>query len=143
MEPVTTLTAAAIANLAFQKFVEAGAGEMAKKFTTDAIAKIDDLRQKIVARLRGKTEKLDEALVKAEAGDRTVLETISKHLDVVMDDAPEFAAEIRAIAHEITLQQIQDNSSMNQTNYGGTNYQTKTGQDNTNFFGGTHNHGQK
>jgi len=76
MEPVTTLTAAVIANLAFQKFVEAGAGELAKKFTTDAMAKMDDLRQKIMARLRGKSEKLDEALIKAEAGDQTALTAI-------------------------------------------------------------------
>jgi len=51
--------------------------------------------------------------------------------------------EQKAIAHQITLEQIQDNSSMNQTNYGGTNYQAKTGDKNTNFFGGTHDHGQK
>jgi hypothetical protein len=138
-----SLTAGTIATLAFQKFIEAGAGELAKKYTTDAIAQMDNLRKKIVARLRGKSEKLDEALVKAEAGDRTALETISKNLDVIMDDSPEFAIEIRAIAHEITLNQIQDNSSMSQTNYGGTNYQTKTGADNTNFFGGTHTHESK
>ncbi len=29
---------------------------------------------------------------------------------------------------------------MNQTNYGGTNYQTNTGPNNTNFFGGEHHH---
>lgn len=141
-DPVS-LTAGAIATLAFQKFIESSAGELAKKFSETAIAQMDTLRQKIVARLRGKSEKLDEALDKAAAGERAALETISKNLDVVMDDSPEFAAEIRAIAHEITLQQIQDNSSLNQTNYGGTNYQVKTGQDNTNFFGGSHNHGQK
>jgi len=141
-DPVS-LTAGAIATLAFQKFIESSAGELAKKLSETAIAQMDTLRQKIVSRLRGKSEKLDEALDKAAAGERAALETISKNLDVVMDDSPEFAAEIRAIAHEITLQQIQENSSMNQTNYGGTNYQVKTGQDNTNFFGGSHNHEQK
>ena len=38
-----TLTAGAIANLAFQKFIESGAGELAKKFTTEAIAKMAPL----------------------------------------------------------------------------------------------------
>ncbi len=36
--------------------------------------------------------------------------------------------------------QIEDSSSMNQINYGGTNYQLKTGPENTNFFGGEHHH---
>lgn len=141
-DPVS-LSAATIATLAFQKFIESGAGELAKKFTIDAIAQMDNLRKKIVERLRGKSVTLDEALVKVEAGDKAALESIGENLDVVMDESPEFAAEIRAIAHEITLNQIQDNSSMSQTNYGGTNYQTKTGSDNTNFFGGTHTHGSK
>ena len=143
MEPVSTLVASTIAQLAFSKFLESGAGELGKKFTEAAITKMDNLRKKIVRRLRGKSEKLDQALVKVEQGDRDALDTVSKYLDVAMEDDPEFAAEIQAIAHEITLQQIQDNSSMNQYNYGGTNYQVKTGVDNTNFFGGTHNHGQK
>lgn len=141
-DPVS-LTAATIATLAFQKFIESGAGELAKKFTTEAITQMDTLRQRIVTRLRGKSKKLDEALVKAEEGDKAAVEAIGKNLDVVMDESPEFAEEIRAIAREITLNQIQDNSSISQTNYGGTNYQTKTGPDNTNFFGGTHTHGSK
>lgn len=32
-EPITTLTASAIATLAFQEFIKSGAGELAKKFT--------------------------------------------------------------------------------------------------------------
>ncbi|WOD39911.1 hypothetical protein [Nodosilinea sp. E11] len=138
-----SLTAATIATLAFQKFIESGAGELAKKFTTEAITQMDTLRQRIVTRLQGKSKKLDEALVKAEEGDKAAVEAIGKNLDVVMDESPEFAEEIRVIAREITLNQIQDNSSISQTNYGGTNYQTKTGPDNTNFFGGTHTHGSK
>lgn len=50
---VTTLTASAIASLAFQEFIKSGAGELAKKFTTEAIAKMDDLRKLLWARLRG------------------------------------------------------------------------------------------
>ena len=47
------MTAAAIAELAFKKFLETGAGELAKKFTSAAIAKMDELRQKIWLKLRG------------------------------------------------------------------------------------------
>lgn len=141
-DPIS-LTAGAIATLALQKFVESGAGELAKKFTTEAIMKIGLLWERIKTKLKGKSDKLDEALVKVEQGDLASLDTVTKHLDVAMEDYPDFATEIRTIAHEITLNQIQDSSSMNQTNYGGTNYQTKTGDKNTNFFGGSHAHDQK
>jgi hypothetical protein len=123
-DPVT-LTAGTIATLAFQKFIEAGAGELAKKFTEAAIAKMDDLRKKVVEKLRGKSARIDEALVKAEQGDRTALDTIAKNLDVLMDEHPNFAAELMVMAGEINAGKLVDNSSMNQTNYGGTNFQTK------------------
>lgn len=136
MEP---LTAGAIATLAFTKAFET----TIEKFTEAALVKMDELRKKIWEKLQGKSQRVDEALVKVEQGDSAALDTVTKYLDVAMEDYPEFAAEIQMLAHEITLQQIQDNSSMNQYNYGGTNYQVKTGVDNTNFFGGSHNHGQK
>ena len=88
-EPVTTITASVIATLAFQKFIESGAGELAKKFTGAAIVKMDELRQKIWDKLRGKSPRVDEALVKVEQGDHAAFETITRNLDVVMDDNPE------------------------------------------------------
>jgi hypothetical protein len=139
----TAFTAAKITELAFQKFIESSAGELAKKFTENAIAKMDDLRKKIWARLRGKPG-VETALSKVEKeGSKADLENIAAYLQVAMLEDPKFAADIQAIAHEITLEQKQDNSTMTQINYGGTNYQTKTGDNNTNFFGGTHQHGQK
>lgn len=136
MEPIT---AGAITTLAFTKAFE----KTIEKFTEAALIKMDELRKKILGKLQGKSQRVDEALLKVEQGDCAALDTVTKYLDVAMQDYPEFAAEIQAIAYEITLQQIQDNSSTNQYNYGGTNYQVKTGVDNTNFFGGTHNHEQK
>jgi hypothetical protein len=38
------ITASAIATLAFQEFIKSGAGELAKKFTGEAITKIGQLR---------------------------------------------------------------------------------------------------
>ncbi len=64
VEPVS-LTAAAIATLAFTKFLESGSGELGKKFTETAIAKIEHLRQKIWEKLRGKP-KAESALVAVE-----------------------------------------------------------------------------
>ena len=140
-DPITTLTASAIASLAFQEFVKSGAGELAKKFTGEAITKMGQLRQLIWHRLTGKHPRAEEAIEKAQVGDSESINTIAKLLDVEMLDQ-EFAGQLQAIAHEITLLQIEDNSSMNQTNYGGMNFQTKTGLNNTNFFGGDHKHGQ-
>jgi hypothetical protein len=57
--PITTLTASAIATLAFQEFVKSGAGELAKKFTAEAMltpptAKVGQLRELIWNQLKGK-----------------------------------------------------------------------------------------
>ena len=68
---------------------------------------------------------MDEALAKVENGDNTAIETITKNLDVVLDEDTDFAEELRVLAQTIQAGKIQDNSSMNQTNYGGTNFQNK------------------
>ncbi|MGJ3254565.1 MAG: hypothetical protein ACFE0J_26050 [Elainellaceae cyanobacterium] len=59
-DPVTTLTASAIAPLAFQKFIESGAGELAKRFSTEAISKMDTLRKRIWSKLQGKPRVEDD-----------------------------------------------------------------------------------
>jgi hypothetical protein len=111
-EPVTAVTASVIATLAFQKFIESGAGELAKKFTGAAISKMDELRQKIWDKLRGKSSRVDEALAQVEQGNRAALETIAKHLDVLMDENPDFAREVQAIAQAINAGKLLDQSSM-------------------------------
>ena len=111
---VEPITAAALMMLATQEFVKAGTGELAKKFTGEAIAKIPELWRQIKTKLSGKSAKVDEALVNAEKGDRTALETVTKNLDVVLDDDPEFAHELKVLAQTIQAGNIQDNSSMTQ-----------------------------
>jgi hypothetical protein len=66
-EPLT-LTASAIAALAFQEFIKSGAGELAKKFTGEAMAKMGQLRELIWNRLTGKRLAAEIALVKAKVG---------------------------------------------------------------------------
>jgi hypothetical protein len=61
-DPVT-LTARAIATLAFQEFIKSGAGELAKKFTGEAISKMGQLRELIWTRLIGKHSAAETALV--------------------------------------------------------------------------------
>jgi hypothetical protein len=120
-DPVS-LTASTIVNLAIQKFIESSAGELAKKFTADAITKIDDLYKKIWNRLRGKSENLDNALNKIEKQrDPIAVNTLSKYLDVAMEDDPIFAKEIQQLAREIDAGKIQDNSNMKQEVFGSNN----------------------
>lgn len=148
-DPVTTtLTASAIATLAFQKAIESGAGELAKKFTTEAIVKMDELRKKIWDRLRGKHKIAEETLNKANTGDKQAIDTVATLLGVEMLD-PKFATEIQAIAQEINAGKLQDNSSMVQNNSGNARgWQTKVEGGTAyigeiNQYGANHKPGQK
>jgi len=137
------LTAGALVALAAQKFVESSAGELAKKFTTEAIAKIPELWQQIKNKLQGRSAKVDEALVKLEAGDRSAIDTVTKNLDVVLDDEPEFANELKLLAQTIQAGKIQDNSTMTQNNSDNAKgWQTKV-EGGTAYIGEIHiQHGQ-
>jgi hypothetical protein len=136
------LTASVLVGLAVQKFVESSAGELAKKFTTEAIAKIPELWQQIKNKLQGRSAKVDEALVKLEAGDRSGIDTVTKNLDVVLDDEPEFANELKLLAQTIQAGKIQDNSTMTQNNSDNAKgWQTKV-EGGTAYIGEIHQHGQ-
>lgn len=111
-EPVT-LTATVIAKLAFQEFLKSSAGEVAKKFTAEAIAQMGKLRQTIWNRLRGIHTAAEEALAKAETGDEQAVETVATLLGVEMLDK-EFAAQVRAMAQTINAGKILDQSNMTQ-----------------------------
>jgi hypothetical protein len=63
-------TASTIATLAFQEFIKSSAGELAKKFTGDAIAKMEQLRELIWNRLTGKHPVADVALEKTKTGEQ-------------------------------------------------------------------------
>jgi hypothetical protein len=139
MEPVTTLTATAIANLAFQEFIKSGAGELAKKFTAEAIAKMGDLRKLLWERLRRKHAIAETALQQAETGDRDSIDTVGTLLGVEMLD-PTFAAEVRAIAHVINAGKLVDQSNMSQNNYDNARgWQTKV-EGGTAYIGEIHQH---
>jgi hypothetical protein len=139
-DPVTAITASALATLAFQKFIESGAGELAKKFTGTAISKMDELRQKIWDKLRGKSPRVDEAFAQIERGDRAALATIARHLDVVMDENPAFAMEVQAIAQGINAGKLRDQSSMTMhISDQGRGWQTKV-EGGTAYIGEVHVH---
>jgi hypothetical protein len=115
-DPVTALSTSAIVALATQKLIESGAGELGKKFTVTAIEKMDELRQKIWDKLRGKSSRVDEALANAQNGDSTALGTVAKYLDVAMEEDSDFAAEVQAVAQVIHAGRLLDQSTMTQIN---------------------------
>jgi hypothetical protein len=113
-----SLTASAIATLAFQKLIESSAGELAKKYTTEAIAKMESLLKRIWTKLRGKP-RVEEVKALIEQNHKITPEQINQiaaYLQVAMDDDPQFADEIRLTAQQINAGKIQDNSSMVQNN---------------------------
>jgi uncharacterized protein YjaZ len=76
--------------------VKSGAGELAKKFTAEAIAKMGQLRELIWKRLTGKHPSADAAIQKAQAGQQEVIDTIVTLLSVELLDK-EFAGQVQAI----------------------------------------------
>jgi hypothetical protein len=124
-DPVTALTASAIASLAFQEFIKSGAGELAKKFTAEAIARMNDLRELIWQKLQGNPDAV-AAIEQAKSGSEEVLSELATDLKRAMDKDPEFASQVQAIAQEIHAGKLQDNSSMVQNNSGNARgWQTK------------------
>jgi hypothetical protein len=115
-DPITTLTASAITTLAFQEFIKSGAGELAKKFTGEAIARMGQLRELIWNRLRGKHPAAEQVLERAKAGEQEGIDTVATLLGVEMLDR-EFEGQVKAIAQEINAGKILDQSSMTQNNY--------------------------
>ena len=118
-DPATIWTASAIASLAFQKFIESGAGELAKKFSTEAIAKMDTLLKRIWGKLRGKPriEEVKTAIDQTRNITPEQVNQIAAYLQVAMDEDPQFANDICLLAQEINAGKLIDQSNMTQVNY--------------------------
>jgi hypothetical protein len=110
MEPVS-LTAGAILTLGLTKVFETSI----EKFTEAGLVKIDRLRQKIWDKFRGNT-RAENALAAAEQGSKADLDKVAAYLQGMMNEEPDFAQEIQALAREIEAGKIEDNSQMNQVN---------------------------
>ena len=110
-----TLTVAAIAALAFDKFLASSATELGKRFTQTAIEQMDRLSQLISEKLNLKP-KSQEAITKVKQGSQEDLQKVVSYLEIAMDDDDEFASQIQQLAQQINAGKIQDNSSMTQVN---------------------------
>jgi hypothetical protein len=117
VETIATLTASAIASLAFQEFVKSGAGNLAKRFTREAIAKMGQLRELIWGRLAGKHPAADEAIEKAKAGEQEGIDNVAAFLGSELLIDKEFVGQVQAIAQEINAGKLLDQCSMTQNNY--------------------------
>lgn len=140
-----SLTAAAIATLACQKFIESGAGELAKKFTTDAIVTMESLLKRIWTKLRSKprVEAVKAAIEQTHKITPEQINQIAAYLQVAMDEDPQFAQEVRLMAQQINAGKIQDNSSMVQNNSDNARgWQTKV-EGGTAYIGEIHMHGKE
>jgi hypothetical protein len=131
--------ASEIVTLVFQEFIKSGAGELAKKFTGEAIAKMGQLLELIWSRLTGKYPAAETALEQAKADEQEGIDTITALLGVEMLDK-EFAGQVRAIAQEINAGKILDQSSMVQNNSDNARgWQTKV-EGGTAYIGENHIH---
>jgi len=131
-DPVT-LSATVIATLAFTKMLE----KTVEKFTEGALAKMDELRKKIWNKLQG-NPRAENALTAVEQGNKEELQRLAVYLQDAMEDDPQFANEVRALAQEIHAGKLQDNSQMNQSNYDNARgWQTKV-EGGTTYIGEIH-----
>jgi len=144
MDLITLAAAQAIAKIALDKFVESGAGELGKTMTAAIAQKVEQLGTAVWNRIKGNATAVTVLEGAAQEKPEDMQKLKNYLYSLWKDEQSEFAQEVKKLADEIHLEltQIEDNSSMTVNNHGGTNtiYQTKTGKDNTNFFGGTHNH---
>ena len=116
MEPITVLTAGAIAQLAFQEFVKSGAGEVAKKSLGGTIDLVKALRDKIQKKFKG-NDRAETAISEADQQPTpAALEKVTKYLELEMMEDETFATEIKQIAQQIiNVQNTSGDRTYNQT----------------------------
>jgi small-conductance mechanosensitive channel len=122
-DPVT-ITATTIATLAFTKLVDSGAGELGKKFTQAAIDQMEQLRQKIWEKLRGKPEAEKALKAVEETGSQEELKRLAGYLQDEMEVDQQFATELKALATEINAGKLRGQMVQN-------NHDNSTGWQNT------------
>ncbi|MBW4632063.1 MAG: hypothetical protein KME30_09225 [Iphinoe sp. HA4291-MV1] len=120
MEPAT-LTAAAIATLAFSKAIE----KTAETLTTSVLNKLNNLREKIWQKFKG-NQKLEETRAKLQKeSSKADVDLITAYLQVAIDTDHKFAQDIQQLAQEINQEinigKIEGRNVQNV--YGGEAYQ--------------------
>jgi hypothetical protein len=110
VEPVVGI---AIAKLAFDELVKAGAGEVGKKAVGEAVGLAKSLAGKIRQRFQGNERAMSAIAELEQSGSEASLNRVAKYLDLEMDEDPVFEAEIRQMAQQIiNFQNQHDNRKM-------------------------------
>ncbi len=135
MEPLSAL---AIATLVF---VSTKVSEtVVEKFTSAALNKANQLREKIWSKLKHKPEALQALEAAKENNSEENLEAVADYLKIAMREDPGFKKEIEEIAKEIEAGKKDKPSTFTQTTRdSSTGYQTQVNAQ-TSFVGGTHHH---
>jgi hypothetical protein len=141
MDPITTTISVVLSKIVLDKFYEGVSSKLGEKVVEKALAPIESLGKLLWDRcFKGKPD-VSGLLARVEKKDEQAIATLKTYLAKALEDK-QLKADVEPYVKAIhqTIVQIDDDSTMNQTNHGGTNYQTKTGPNNTNFFGGEHRH---
>jgi virulence-associated protein VagC len=100
-DSITILVASAISDLAYGEFVLSQTGELTTKFTKEAIAKMEQLRQLIEGSVP------NSAIAKAQAGEQGGIDDVTEFLSEAMSDQ-KFADQLQSIAREINEGRIEN-----------------------------------
>jgi phenylalanyl-tRNA synthetase alpha subunit len=136
IEPISTAAAMTIAKIAFDKFIEGGAGELGKKVTEGITQKVQQLAQAVWPRLKGNQEAL-KVLEAAEKGSVEDTQKLKNYLDALWTKNPEFGQQVQQLAKEIhfeltrndiqaeNVQQIFDGQGLQVNNPAAPTFQAK------------------
>lgn len=116
MEPLTSLTAGAIAQLAFGEFVKSGAGELAKQSLAGTVEMAKQLRNKVLDKLRGNSQAVKALEGFKQDRSMTTLENLAEQLDIEMKKDDLFATELKHVAQQIVNHQNRITSVLKQQN---------------------------
>jgi hypothetical protein len=141
IEQLPLLLATPIAKAVLGKFYESLGSKLGEKAVELLPEKVKQLGQLVWEKcLRGKPG-TEEVLQKAANGSAADQEKLAAYLRQVLERDDTLRQEAQKIAEEIHLEINNDFGQMTQINRdNSTGYQTKTGPNNSNFFGGTHHH---
>lgn len=102
-DPIVTVAASEVLNLAFNAFIKSGASESAKKLTGTALTKADELQQRIVSWFQSKQDKKAEEAISAiqEQGSLSAFNKLTTYLDDEMEENPNLALELKSYIQSI------------------------------------------
>ncbi len=103
IESISTAAAMTIAKIAFDKFIEGGAGELGKKVTEGISQKVQQLAQAVWPRLKGNQEAL-KVLQEAEKGSVEDTQKLKIFLNEMWARYPEFGEQVQQLAKEIHVE---------------------------------------